>query len=122
MTLTFYRKLNLGNSPLYLGGIKNFDQALAHPGQHIETDDFLGCMRNVFINGKKLDPTSATESAGITDSCPRQGQCAAGQCKNGGTCVDYWFDYVCECQPGYSGRNCEEGNVYSDILLVHMVI
>ena len=111
MSLILYRKLDLSNSPLFLGGIKDFEQALGHPGQHIQTDDFLGCMRNVFINGIKLDPTTATESAGITDSCPRQGQCAAGRCKNGGTCVDYWFDYICECKKGYSGRNCDEGKV-----------
>lgn len=103
------RKLDLNSSPLFIGGIKDFDRSLDHPGQHIQADDFLGCMRNVFINGKKLDPASATESAGITDRCPRLDQCASGLCKNGGKCVDYWFDYICECADGYSGRNCEKG-------------
>ncbi|KAJ7383769.1 Protocadherin Fat 4 [Desmophyllum pertusum] len=101
-------QLDLFNSPLFIGGIKDFDHSLNHPGQHIQTDDFLGCMRNVFINGKKLDPSSATESAGITDRCPRLDQCASGPCKNGGKCADYWFDYVCECADGFSGRNCEK--------------
>lgn len=104
-----HRKLDLSNSPLLIGGIKDFDRSLDHPGQHIQADDFLGCMRNVFINGKKLDPTSAIDSAGIIDRCPRLGQCASGKCKNGGKCVDYWFDYICECADGYSGRNCEQG-------------
>lgn len=103
------RKLDLNNSPLFLGGIKDFDQSLDHPGKHIQTDDFLGCMRNVFINGKKLEPSAATESGGIIDSCPRLDQCAANPCENGGTCVDYWFEYVCECPKGFSGRNCEKG-------------
>lgn len=101
-------QLDLFNSPLYLGGIKDFDKAVSHPGHHIQTDDFLGCMRNVFINDKKLEPSSATDSAGITDRCPRLGQCSNGQCKNGGTCLDSWFDYICECAKGFSGRNCEQ--------------
>ena len=101
------------NSSLFIGGIKDFDRSLDHPGQHIHTDDFLGCMRNVFINGKKLDPSSAIESAGITDRCPRLDQCTYGPCKNGGKCADYWFDYVCECSDGYSGRNCEKGKSMS---------
>lgn len=102
-------KLNLGSSPLYVGGIKDFEQAVNHTGKHIQTDDFLGCMRNVFINGKKLELSSSTDSAGIRDRCPRLGQCLAGQCKNGGTCLDYWFDYICQCAEGFSGRNCEQG-------------
>lgn len=103
------RKLDLSDSPLFIGGIKDFDRSLDHPGKHIQADDFIGCMRNVFINGKKLDPASAAESAGIIDNCPRLGQCALETCKNGGKCVDYWFDYVCECVDGFSGRNCEQG-------------
>ena len=93
-----------------MGGIKDFEQAVNHTGKHIQTDDFLGCMRNVFINGKKLELSSSTDSAGIRDRCPRLGQCLAGQCKNGGTCLDYWFDYICQCAEGFSGRNCEQGN------------
>ncbi|PFX22302.1 Protocadherin Fat 4 [Stylophora pistillata] len=101
-------KLDLNNSPLFLGGLKDFEQSLDHPGKHIQTDDFLGCMRNVFINGIKLDPSTATKSAGIIDSCPRLDQCATNPCKNGGKCVDYWFEYICECPTGFSGRNCEK--------------
>ena len=64
-----------------MGGIKDFEQAVNHTGKHIQTDDFLGCMRNVFINGKELELSSSTDSAGIRDRCPRLGQCLAGQCK-----------------------------------------
>ena len=99
-------------APLFLGGVRDLDSALAHPGQHIQADDFLGCMRNVFINDRKLDPSLAKDAAGISDRCPRRGQCSDGLCKNGGKCVDYWFDYVCECKTGYSGRNCEEGKLW----------
>ena len=26
---------------------------------------------------------------------------------NNATCVDRVADYICECQPGYDGKNCE---------------
>ncbi|CAE1254908.1 unnamed protein product [Acanthosepion pharaonis] len=33
-------------------------------------------------------------------------------CLNGGKCVDAVGHYICECKPGFSGKNCE---LYSDI-------
>lgn len=36
-------------------------------------------------------------------------QCRSSPCKNGGTCVNSPNTYVCQCPPGYLGRNCETG-------------
>ena len=33
--------------------------------------------------------------------------CAAGPCRNGGTCVDGLRSYSCQCPVGYKGANCE---------------
>lgn len=33
-------------------------------------------------------------------------------CLNGGKCTDAVGHYICECKPGFSGKNCE---LYSDI-------
>lgn len=101
------RKLDLFDLLLFIGGIKDFDCLLDYFGSYIQIDDFFGCMWNVFINGKKLDLVSVIEIVGIIDCCFWFGQCVLGMCKNGGKCVDYWFDYVCECVDGFSGRNCE---------------
>jgi len=40
-----------------------------------------------------------------TDVCE-----AMNPCQNGGTCVANGTNYNCECDEGYSGINCTEGN------------
>ena len=108
------RQLNLFTSPLYIGGLREVARALTHPGGQIQTDDFIGCMRNVFINGMELDPSIAHKSFGVSDRCPRRDHCSSQPCQHGGKCVDYWFEYICECTEGYSGRSCEEGELLLD--------
>ena len=34
-------------------------------------------------------------------------ECFSNPCLNGGTCVDQVNGYVCSCQPGYIGTNCQ---------------
>lgn len=41
--------------------------------------------------------------------------CRSRPCKNGATCINVESRYRCECNPGYSGFNCETGTyVLSD--------
>lgn len=35
----------------------------------------------------------------------------ANPCQNGGSCNSYQGGYICECKSGYTGKNCETGNV-----------
>ena len=37
--------------------------------------------------------------------------CVNEPCANGGTCDDGVNGYTCNCAPGYSGPNCNAGNV-----------
>ncbi|XP_060578601.1 sushi, von Willebrand factor type A, EGF and pentraxin domain-containing protein 1-like [Ruditapes philippinarum] len=39
--------------------------------------------------------------------CYNIDDCSNNPCKNGGQCEDKVADYVCKCQRGYSGKNCE---------------
>ena len=39
------------------------------------------------------------------------GQCKNDPCKNGGTCKDADADYSCDCQNGWTGKNCEIGKM-----------
>ena len=38
-------------------------------------------------------------------------ECTSAPCHNGGTCVDLRNGYNCSCVPGYTGANCETGNL-----------
>ena len=37
--------------------------------------------------------------------------CASNPCQNGATCSDGVHSYSCLCNSGYTGSNCEIGNV-----------
>lgn len=46
-------------------------------------------------------------------SCERDiNECKQGVCKNGATCENTQGSYVCHCQDGYFGKNCQEGDNY----------
>ena len=34
-------------------------------------------------------------------------ECASSPCRNGGTCVNGFGSYSCNCDAGYTGDNCE---------------
>ena len=38
-------------------------------------------------------------------------ECSNSPCKNGATCVNLQGSYRCDCKSGYSGNNCETGQM-----------
>ena len=38
-------------------------------------------------------------------------ECASGPCQNGGTCTDQVNGYLCSCVAGYSGADCQTGEL-----------
>ena len=38
--------------------------------------------------------------------------CADEPCQNGGQCEDGVNSYTCTCKPGYTGDNCETGQLF----------
>ena len=40
------------------------------------------------------------------DSISDKDNCANSPCQNGGTCVDLYKKYSCQCKPGYTGSTC----------------
>ena len=44
--------------------------------------------------------------------------CCLDPCQNGATCVGDMVQYMCQCLQGYTGYDCETGNLY-DKELVH---
>lgn len=38
--------------------------------------------------------------------------CASSPCQNGATCTDKVNDYQCDCDPGYSGKDCDQRELF----------
>lgn len=36
-------------------------------------------------------------------------ECAMNPCENNGTCTDLIADYYCDCEPGFTDKNCSVG-------------
>ena len=50
--------------------------------------------------------------------------CASNPCQNGGTCVhgiNYTTTYICKCDVGYVGHNCDKGIFIIVMLLTQNV-
>nr|XP_029133379.1 protocadherin Fat 4-like [Labrus bergylta] len=100
------RTLDVGSNMTF-GGLRTAEYILLHPAQ-IKTHDFVGCIRNIHVNGILLRPSMALSTYNILDRCPRASPspCHSNPCKNGGTCHDLWSDFLCECKSPFTGSNC----------------
>ncbi|XP_041088485.1 protocadherin Fat 4 [Polyodon spathula] len=100
------RTLDVGSNNMVFGGMKSIDPILRRPGQ-VRTDDFIGCVKNIRLNGVPLEPSQALISHNILDSCPRiRPACENEVCLNGAVCLDFWSFYLCQCTDGFTGPNC----------------
>lgn len=44
--------------------------------------------------------------------CPaKKNVCDSNTCHNGGTCVNQWDTFSCECPLGYGGKSCAQGKL-----------
>ncbi|KAJ8262011.1 hypothetical protein GJAV_G00161080 [Gymnothorax javanicus] len=89
--------------PLLLGGVPNLPEDFP-----VQNRDFVGCMRNLTIDGKPMDMASFIANNGTTAGCAaKRNFCTGVICQNGGTCVNKWNTYSCDCPLHYGGKNCE---------------
>ncbi|EPY87027.1 cadherin EGF LAG seven-pass G-type receptor 1-like protein [Camelus ferus] len=90
--------------PLLLGGVPNLPEDFP-----VHNRQFVGCMRNLSIDGRKVDMASFIANNGTRAGCTAQRNfCEGSWCQNGGTCVSGWNTYVCECPLRFGGKNCEQ--------------
>ncbi|XP_069017360.1 protocadherin Fat 4 isoform X2 [Embiotoca jacksoni] len=103
------RTLDVGNNNMTFGGLRTIESISLHPSQ-IKTHDFVGCVRNIRVNGILLRPSMALATYNVLDRCPRAkvSACLSVPCKNDGVCYDLWSDYLCECKSPFTGRNCSK--------------
>ncbi|KAI5642703.1 cadherin domain-containing protein [Phthorimaea operculella] len=62
--------LNFNHEPLLIGGLHKADPVLERPGQ-IHSDDFVGCMHSISINGRQLNLSNPIRSRGVEPNCER---------------------------------------------------
>lgn len=100
--------MNFNNQPLLIGGLSSADPVLERPGQ-IHSDDLVGCVHSVSVNGRQLNLSQPLESERIENKCIRKGSCAKPSndpCLGFGPCIDRWNTISCNCGNNLIAPNC----------------
>ncbi|XP_049718775.1 cadherin EGF LAG seven-pass G-type receptor 3 isoform X1 [Elephas maximus indicus] len=88
--------------PLLLGGVPNLPENF--PVSH---KDFIGCMRDLNIDGRRVDMAAFAANNGTTAGCQAKLRfCDSSPCKNSGLCSERWGGYICDCPVGFGGKDC----------------
>ncbi|KAH8409560.1 hypothetical protein KR222_008523 [Zaprionus bogoriensis] len=103
--------LNFNKQPLLIGGIESAEPLLERPGQ-IHSDDFVGCIHSVSINGRGLNLSSPVHQKGIVPGCNRQScqpTLAAERCGvYASQCIDRWSTSLCQCGGQLQSPDCDK--------------
>ncbi|XP_033621772.1 cadherin EGF LAG seven-pass G-type receptor 1, partial [Fukomys damarensis] len=90
--------------PLLLGGVPNLPEDFP-----VRNRQFVGCMRDLSIDGQNVDMASFIANNGTRAGCSAQRDfCGGAVCQHGGTCVNRWNSYLCRCPLRFGGRSCEQ--------------
>lgn len=93
------------------------DPVLERPGQ-VHSDDLVGCVHSVSINGRALNLSNPIKSFGIESTCQRStgssGPCGLGLpedpaqplCGPYGQCMDRWHTAMCRCGGAILSPDC----------------
>ena len=87
------------------------DVVFANP-DHLSSYDFVGCMRDIYVNNIELNVDTAESKFEITNNCPRVSECRQNSCHEGSTCIDKWFNTLCQCtNDEYNGPKCDKSKL-----------
>uniref|UniRef100_A0A8C4KZZ5 Cadherin EGF LAG seven-pass G-type receptor 2 n=1 Tax=Equus asinus asinus TaxID=83772 RepID=A0A8C4KZZ5_EQUAS len=90
--------------PLLLGGVPDLPESFP-----VRTRHFVGCMRNLQVDSRHMDMADFIANNGTVPGCPaKKNVCDSNTCHNGGTCVNQWDSFSCECPLGFGGKSCAQ--------------
>lgn len=114
LRIIYCRTLNFNKNLLYIGGLPSADAILERPGQ-IHSDDFVGCIHSIAINGRALNLSDPIKAKGISSTCDRKaGQCSQVQpqnhvstrCGSFSDCSDRFHYSLCRCGSNLLSPDC----------------
>lgn len=99
-----------------MGGLISADPILERPGQ-LHTDDLVGCVHSVTINGRALNLSQPLKQRSISLVCNRNlngGPCTQSAttdptftlCSPFGSCMDRWDTAMCQCGGDLLSPDC----------------
>uniref|UniRef100_A0A674K493 Cadherin EGF LAG seven-pass G-type receptor 2 n=1 Tax=Terrapene triunguis TaxID=2587831 RepID=A0A674K493_9SAUR len=90
--------------PLLLGGVPDLPESFP-----VRNRQFVGCIRNLLIDNCQLDMADFIANNGTVPGCSaKKNVCDSNTCHNGGTCVNQWDMFSCQCPLGFGGKNCRQ--------------
>ncbi|XP_053103347.1 cadherin EGF LAG seven-pass G-type receptor 2 isoform X2 [Hemicordylus capensis] len=90
--------------PLLLGGVPDLPESFPVRNRH-----FVGCMRDFLIDNREVDMADFIANNGTVPGCSaKKNVCDSNTCHNGGTCVNQWNTFSCECPLGFGGKDCKQ--------------
>lgn len=102
---------------LYFGGVRR--NMYRHLPKAIKSrHGYEGCIASLDFNGATIDP-AGSEHVIIPSSLVARGcdgaatKCSDAACANGGTCVQLWHSFTCDCDmTSFTGPTCADGKPY----------
>ncbi|XP_067272650.1 cadherin EGF LAG seven-pass G-type receptor 2 [Pseudorasbora parva] len=90
--------------PLLLGGVPKLPEEFP-----VQSRQFIGCMKDLRIDKRSIDMAGFIANNGTLAGCSAKRHfCSNNPCLNGGSCVNLWGSFRCDCALGFGGRNCEK--------------